>query len=59
MILRALDIVQMYFRYTDIVLETLDYVLTWAFMGWQMAMYRSTVKAERERVDMLTARNWE
>ena len=24
-----------------------------------MAMYLSTVKAERERVDMLTARNWQ
>ena len=32
--------------------------LTWAFMGWQMAMYLSMVKAVRESAEAFMARNW-
>ena len=34
-------------------------VATWAFMGWQIAMYLSTVKANSDRAEALMATNWQ
>ena len=36
-----------------------DSPATWAFMGWQIAMYLSTVKADRKSAEAFIARNCE
>ena len=33
--------------------------LTWAFIGWQMAIYLSMVKAVNDRAEAFIARNWQ
>ena len=37
----------------------LNIMSTGAFMGWQIAMYLSTVKADRKRAEAFMARNWQ